>query len=87
VLLLLAEHGGVLMRRLRCEDGSVKIHVLCFPSAAALARFREDPRRAQHAPELEASGAFFELLQPDDVIGTGDSANWATSPCPALRNG
>ena len=68
VLPLLAEYGGVLQRRLRTADGLVEIHVVCFPSAPAFARFREDPRRAQHAPELEASGARIELLQLQDVI-------------------
>ena len=67
VLPLLAEHGGVLQRRLRREDGLVEVHVVWFPSALAFARFREDPRRAQHAPELEASGARIELLQVEDV--------------------
>jgi hypothetical protein len=75
VLPLLAEHGGVLQRRLRSGDGLVEIHVVCFPSAPAFARFREDPRRAQHAPELEASGAHIELLQLEDVIRNGDSVN------------
>lgn len=71
VLPLLAEHGGVLQRRLRSADGLVEVHVLSFPSAAARARFREDPRRTQHAPELEASGARIELLQVEEVIRTG----------------
>ena len=42
VLPLLAEHGGVLQRRLRSEDGLVEIHVVCFPSTLAFARFREN---------------------------------------------
>ena len=67
VLPLLAEHGGVLQRRLRSGDGLVEIHVVCFPSAPAFEGFREDPRRAQHASELEASGARIELLQLEDV--------------------
>ena len=68
VLTLLAEYGGVLQRRMRSGDGLVEVHVVCFPSASAFAGFREDPRRAQHAPELEASGARIELLQLEDVI-------------------
>ncbi len=68
VLPLLAEHGGVLQRRLRTEDGAIEVHVVFFPSALAFASFRKDPRRTQHAPELEASGARIELLQADDVI-------------------
>ena len=68
VLPLLAEHGGVLQRRLRSGDGLVEVHVVCFPSASAFASFRADPRRARHAPELEASGARIELLQLEDVV-------------------
>jgi hypothetical protein len=75
VLPLLAEHGGVLQRRLRSGDGLIEIHVVCFPSAAAFAGFREDPRRARHAPELKASGAHIELLQLEDVIRNGHSVN------------
>ena len=68
VLPLLAEHGGVLQRRLRSADGLVEVHVLRYPSAAAHASYRADPRRAEHAPELAASGARIELLQLEDVI-------------------
>jgi hypothetical protein len=73
VLPLLAEHGGVLQRRLRSADRLLEIHVVDFPSAAAFAKFREDPRRAQHASELEASGARIELLQLEDVIRNENS--------------
>jgi hypothetical protein len=69
---LLAEHGGVLQRRLRSADALVEIHVVWFPSAAAFARFREDPRRGKHAAELEASGAHIELLHVADVIQNED---------------
>jgi hypothetical protein len=75
VLPLLAEHGGVLQRRLRAADGTVEIHVLWFPSVAALARFRKDPRRVQHAPKLTDSGASIELLQLEDVTPVNDSVN------------
>jgi hypothetical protein len=75
VLPILADYGGVLQRRLRSGDASVEVHVVSFPSAAAFASFREDPRRARHAPELEASGARIELLQLEDVIQDGDSVN------------
>ena len=68
VLPLLAEHGGVLQRRLRSANGLVEIHVVCFPSALAFEKFREDPRRAQHAPKLEASGAHIELLEVEDIL-------------------
>jgi hypothetical protein len=68
VIPLLAEHGGVLQRRLRSGDGLVEIHVVCFPSALAFAKFREDPRRARHAPKLEASRARIELLELEDIL-------------------
>jgi hypothetical protein len=83
VLPLLAEHGGVLQQRLRSGDGLVEIDVVCFPSAPAFARFREDPRRAQHAPELEASGALIELLQLEDVIEPG--IRKTARPAPSRR--
>jgi hypothetical protein len=67
VLPLLADHGGVLQRRLRGQNGSVEVHLLRFPSALAFERFRADPRRAALAPKLEASGARIELLELDDL--------------------
>jgi len=67
VLPLLAEHGGVLERRLRGGDATVEIHVIRFPDAAALDRYRQDPRRAAQAALLERSGASMELLHMADV--------------------
>lgn len=75
VLPLLAQHGGVLQRRLRSADGSVEVHAVWFPSTAAFAGFREDPRRVQHAPLLAESGARIELLQLDDVRHEKDSVD------------
>ena len=67
VLPLLADHGAVLERRLRSASGEVEVHVIAFPSHDALAAYRADPRRARHAPDLEASGATTELLELADV--------------------
>jgi len=67
VLPLLAEHGGRLARRLRTGDGAVEVHLVEFASAGAFDAYRADPRRAEHAPLLEASGARMELLAVEDV--------------------
>ncbi len=67
VLPLLGDHGGRLERRLRSQDGGVEVHVLWFPSAAALDAFRADPRRAAQAALFAASGATAELIGMDDV--------------------
>lgn len=84
VLPLLDAHGGILQRRLRTEDGAVEIHLVWFPSQAAFDAFRQDPRRAEHAPLMLASGAATELLPVADVVsgtphlaaeaGSGDTA-------------
>lgn len=62
VLPLLSAYGAALDQRLRTADGTVEIHVVRCPDAAALAAYRADPRRAALAPELSASGAVVELL-------------------------
>jgi hypothetical protein len=73
VLPLLAEHGGRLERRLRSADGpdgsgdDVEVHVVSFPSPEGFTAYRGDPRRAEHAHLLEASGARTELLEMQDV--------------------
>jgi uncharacterized protein (DUF1330 family) len=67
VLPLLGEHGGRLARRLRTGDGEVEVHVVEFASAGAFDAYRADPRRAEHAALLEASGARLELLAVEDV--------------------
>ncbi len=68
VLPLLAEHGGRLERRLRGAGGDVEVHVVSFDSPDAFAAYRADPRRAQHARLLEASGAQVEVLEVKDVV-------------------
>ena len=68
VLPLLAEHGATLERRLRTADGTTEIHVLRFPSPAALEAYMGDPRRDEHRPLLEASGAATEVLRMEDVV-------------------
>ena len=67
VLPLLADHGGRLDRRLRSADGTVEVHLIAFDEPGGLAAYRADPRRAQHAPLLEESGAEIELLEVEDV--------------------
>ena len=67
VLPLLADHGGHLDRRLRSADGTAEVHVIRFETTDGLHAYRADPRRKQHAPDLEASGAEIELLEVEDV--------------------
>ena len=62
VLPLLADHGGVLERRLRTADGLTEVHVIRFGSQAGFDAFRADRRRTAHAPLLERSGAAAEIL-------------------------
>ena len=52
---------------MRSADGTVEVHVVELPSAAALAAYRADPRRADHQALLEASRAEIELLEVTDV--------------------
>jgi hypothetical protein len=68
VLPLLADHGATLERRLRTTDGTTEVHILRFPSQAALEAYMGDPRRHEHRPLLEASGATTEVLSVDDVV-------------------
>jgi uncharacterized protein (DUF1330 family) len=67
VLPLLAEHGGVLQRRLRDDSGATEIHLIRFPSVAHFDRYRADPGRAAHAHLMVASQAETELLRMRDV--------------------
>lgn len=67
VLLLLAEHGGTLERRLRNGDGTMELHVLRFASRAGLDAYRADPRRLEAAPQLQRSGAAMEAVEVFDV--------------------
>jgi hypothetical protein len=67
VLPLLPDHGAELARRLRSDDGRVEVHVVTFPSRAALAAYRDDPRRSAHASLLAESGARLELFELNDV--------------------
>jgi len=70
VLPLLAEHGGRLERQLRRAGGEVEVHVVSFDSPDAFAAYGTDPRRAQHADLLAASGAQVEVLEVEDVPPT-----------------
>jgi uncharacterized protein (DUF1330 family) len=67
VLPLLADHGGRLARRLRTAAGDAEVHVVEFASRDGFAAYRADPRRAEHAALLQASGAETELLEVEDV--------------------
>lgn len=67
VLPLLPDHGATLERRLRTTDGTTEIHVVRFPSHAALDAYMNDPRRDEHRPLLETSGAAIEVLRMDDL--------------------
>lgn len=67
VLPLLSDHSGRLERRLRSPDGCSEVHLIEFPSEQAFSAYRGDPRRLEHAPLLERSGASIELLALEDV--------------------
>ncbi len=67
VLPLLSDHGGELQRRLRSEDGTNEVHLVGFPSAAAYAAYRADPRREELAHLLAASGARVTVHELRDV--------------------
>jgi hypothetical protein len=71
VLPLLGDHGGRLSRRLRSADGLVEAHLVDFPSAAAFASYRDDPRRAPDRGLLEESGSAIELLELYEVPASG----------------
>jgi hypothetical protein len=62
VLALLADHGGLLERRLASDDRLTEVHLVSFPSPAAFAAYRADPRRGAQAELPERSGAAVELL-------------------------
>jgi hypothetical protein len=68
VLPLLAEHGGLLQRRLRDEAGTLEVHIVSYPSDAAHQSYRSDPRRAAATHLLETSLAKTELLSLRDVL-------------------
>jgi uncharacterized protein (DUF1330 family) len=56
VLQLLPAHGGRVLQRARTngtEDGPLEIHVLTFPSEAALDAYMNDPRRAALSADRE----------------------------------
>jgi len=69
VLPLLAQYGGRLERRLRSADGQIEVHLVSFPSAAALDAYRAAPERQAQLPLLERSGATTELIEVTEVDG------------------
>ena len=52
-LAVMAEHGGVLERRLRSADGTVEVHLVSFADEEAVAVFAADPRRAEARAMLQ----------------------------------
>lgn len=68
VLPLLRDHGGRVERRLRGADGRIEVHLLRFPSSAALDAYRADPRRATTAHLLVRSGATVQVDPVVDVV-------------------
>jgi len=69
VIPLQAEHGAVLERRVRTADGTTEVHLVRFPSQAAVDAYMDDSRRHDHRDLFEASGAVMEVLVVDDVPG------------------
>jgi len=69
VIPLQAEHGAVLERRVRTADGTTEVHLVRFPSQAAVDAYMADPRRHEHRGLFEASGAVMEALVVHDVPG------------------
>ena len=67
MLALLRDHGVVIQRRLRTEDGLNEVHVIWFPSDAHFAAYRDDPARAAHTHLFTLSGANAEVLTVRDV--------------------
>ena len=67
VLPILADHGGVLERRLRSEGGTTEIHLIWFPSAAHFDAYRADLRRTEQAELLTQSGATSEIVRVEDA--------------------
>ena len=67
VLPLLSEHGGLLERRLRNDDGTIEVHIVSFASDQSFQRYRDDPRRAAASHLFEASAASTERLAMTDV--------------------
>jgi uncharacterized protein (DUF1330 family) len=68
VLPLLPKYGGRLERRLRGENGRFELHVISFPSADAVDRYRADPERQAQLPLLARSGAQTELIEVAEAL-------------------
>ena len=72
VLPLLEKYDARLERRLRTLDGCIEIHIVSFPSRAALESYRSDPTRQEHLHLLQKSRAELDVLEMTDV-GSRDS--------------
>ena len=70
VLQLVATHGGRVVQRARtdgADDAPLEIHVLQFPTEAALAAYMDDPRRTALASERDRAIARTEVHRVDLV--------------------
>jgi uncharacterized protein (DUF1330 family) len=73
VLRLVADHGGDVLYRARSRSGSLgpdqpyEVHLIRFPSRAALERYRGDDRRAALGALREAAVARTEVVEVDIV--------------------
>jgi uncharacterized protein (DUF1330 family) len=70
VLALLADHGGRVLQRLRTPGGSdepLEIHVLEFPSEAALEAYMQDDRRVALADDRTRAIARTDVLRVTSI--------------------
>lgn len=67
VLPLLADHGGVLERRVASEDGTFEMHLVRFATDGDLERYRASPERAAVQALLASSGAVIETTRVEDL--------------------
>ena len=76
VLVLVAEHGGTVLQRVRTHpatdaeertDAPFEVHVIRFPDQMALDAYLADPRRTAMADRRDAAIARTEVL-PVDVV-------------------
>jgi hypothetical protein len=68
-VVLLAEPGGRVERRLVTVDGGVEAHVVWFPHRAAFDAYRGDQRRAAITPNPRTLGVEVEVHEVRDLPG------------------
>ena len=74
VLVLVPQHGGRVLERLRVTDpgdGPHEVHVIEFPSATALDAYLHDPERVALADERDAAIAHTEILRVERLDERG----------------